>query len=937
MFFRRRVSLLLLALFFASSTIFAQSNLKETVPLDPAIKTGKLSNGLVYFIKQNQKPEKRAELRLVVHAGSVNEDDDQKGLAHFCEHMAFNGTKSFPRNELVDYIELIGMQFGADLNAYTNFDQTVYMLQVPTDKEGLLEKGLQIIEEWGHQVLYEDKEIDKERGVILEEERLYRGAEDRIWKKELPIRYYNSKYAQRDVIGDTVIIKNAPYSAFKRFYKEWYRPNNMAVVAIGDFDLAKVENLIKEYFSRMTNPAAYRPSDVVPVPNNPGTLVSVLTDKELTYPQINITYKHPYRLKSDFANLRAGLIEALASNMLYNRYNEYLSKPNPPFMYAYGSYGDYAGDKDAFDVVAVGKGEDIEYSYKIMLTELFRAYQTGFTQSEMDRSKNESLVYAERAIKEKDKTESRVFANQLIGHFLQGVPVKSPEQSLDYLKKFYPTITLAEVNARLKEMVTKENSIICISAPEKEGVQVPSKEKVLALYNEYFNKKYDPYVDKVSDKPLFDKKLTPGKITKEVKNEAMDWSEYTLSNGAKMVVKKTDFKNDQILFRAFSPGGTSLVETKDLFNATAAAGIIGKSGVGEFDAITLDKMLTGKIVSLNPGISGLDEGMDGSSSINDLETLMQLIHLYFTSPRKDNDAFEAFKSQQIDQINMFENNPEMIFSDSITSIVYNDNPRNKRMTKDDVAKLDLQKSLDFYKDRFKDASDFTFIFVGSVDIPKLKLMAEKYLATLPSINRKENWVDRNVDPRKDAVSKTVKKGIEYKSSVNLMSFADFEYNPQNRMALNALNEVMNIRMREVIREDKGGTYGAYASLRGSKYPKQRVTLYSGFGCNPERVEELTNAAIGIFKELKEKPTEQKNVEKVHETFLREMEIQKKQNNFWVSIIRNSIFFNEDPSYLMNYNDMVKKIDAKMIQDAAKKYLNEDAIFKFYLFPEDKKN
>lgn len=937
MFFPKKVSLLLLAFIFATTSVFTQTNLKEQVPLDPSIKTGKLPNGLVYFIKHNIKPEKRAELRVVVHAGSINEDDDQKGLAHFCEHMAFNGTKSFPRNELVDYIELIGMQFGADLNAYTNFDQTVYMLQVPTDKAELLQKGLQILEEWSHEVLYEDKEIDKERGVILEEERLYRGAEDRIWKKELPIRFYNSKYAQRDVIGDTMIIKTAPYSAFKRFYKEWYRPNNMAVIAIGDFDVAKVESMIKESFSKLQNPTSSRPREVVPVPDNPGTLVSVLTDKELTYPQINITYKHPYRDKKDFTNLREGLVESLISNMLYQRYNEYLSKPNPPFMYAYGGYGSYAGDKDAFDLTALAKGEDIMYSYKIMLTELFRAYQTGFTQTEMDRSKNESIVYAERAINEKDKTESRVFANQLIGHFLDGNPVESPEQSLEYLKKFYPTVTLDEINKRLKEMVSKGNSIICVSAPEKEGVKVPSKEEILATYNEFFDKKYDAYVDKVSDKPLFDKKLTPGKITKETKNDKLDWVEYTLSNGVKVIVKKTDFKNDQIVFRAFSPGGTSLVDTKDLKNAQAAAGIIDKSGIADFDQVTLDKMLTGKIVSCSPYISNIEEGLNGSSSVKDFETLMQLIYLYFTAPRTDKDAFEAYKATQIDQINMFANNPDAIFRDTMYAVAFDYNPRIMPLTKEDVEKFDLNKAFNFYKDRFKDASDFTFVFVGSVDIPTVKNFAEKYLANLPSINRKETWKDEGIDPRKDAVSKDVKKGIEYKSTVNIMEFGPFVYNPENRLAMNALNEVLNIRMREVIREEKGGSYGAYASLRGSKFPKERFTLYAGWGCSPDRVKELTDAALGIFKELKDKPVEQKNIEKVHETFLREMEVQKKQNNFWLGVIKNSISFNEDASYLLNYDNMVKKIDAKMIQDAAKKYLDESKMFKFYLYPEDKKN
>ncbi|OGU56443.1 MAG: hypothetical protein A2X64_03260 [Ignavibacteria bacterium GWF2_33_9] len=931
----KRIFLMLIVVLISTTTINAQKEIKGKVPLNPSVLTGKLSNGLTYYIMKNQKPEQRAELRLVVHAGSINEDDDQKGLAHFCEHMEFNGTKSFPRSELVDYIESIGMQFGADLNAYTNFNQTVYMLQVPTDKEELLLKGLQIIEEWGHLALFEDKEIDKERGVILEEERLYRGADERIWKQQLPVIFKGSKYADRDVIGDTNIIAKAPYDVFRRFYKEWYRPNNMAVIAIGDFDLNLVEKVIKERFSKMKNPDKYREGQVYPIPDNKGIIVSVLTDKELSYPQIGITYKHPKRAKDDFSNFRSGLVESLISNMMYSRYNEYMSKPNPPFLYAFPRYGSFEGDKDAFEVNCIGKGDDIEYSFQIMLTELFRAYQTGFTQSELDRAIQRNLAYAEKAIKEKDKTESRNYANRLISTFLTGNSFTSPEQNMEYMNVYYPTITLDEINAFLPKMVTKDNTIITIATPEKEGVKVPSNEEVLSIYNDYYSKKYDAYVDVVTDKPLFSRKVTPGTITSEKKNEKLDWTEFTLSNGAKVIVKKTDFKNDQILFEAFSPGGYSLAETENLFNANTASSIIDKSGLGEFDDVTLQKMLAGKIVNVGPYIYPEEEGLSGSSSVTDFELLMQMINMYFTEPRIDKDAFEAYKSQRLDQITMFENDPDMIFSDSISAVLYNYNPRVKRMDRNDVNLLDLSKVFEFYKDRFKDASDFTFVFVGSVDMDKVKEFAKKYIASLPSINRKESWIDRNIVPVEKTITKTVKKGIEFKSSVNLFQYNDFEYTPINRLILRALNEVINIRLREVIREDKGGTYGAYASLRGSKIPRERMVLYSGFGCSPDRVEELTIATIDIFKELQDKPVDQKYVEKVHETFLREIETARKENNWWQQIIHNSVQYNEDQSFLLDYEKMVQNINAKTIQDAAKQYLDVRKIDKFFLFPEDK--
>jgi zinc protease len=936
--FYKKFFLFSLTLLFTFSFLYSQYNPKDVIPLDPSIKTGKLPNGLTYFIKQNAKPEKRAELRLVVNAGSICEDDDQKGLAHFCEHMAFNGTESFPKNELVDFVELIGMQFGADLNAYTGFDQTVYMLQVPTDKEGLLAKGLNVLEEWGHKVSYKDEDIDKERGVILEEWRLGKGAEDRIWKKELPIRFYNSKYAQRDVIGDTAIILNAPYSAFKRFYKEWYRPNNMAVIAVGDFNVDEVEKLIIEKFSKLSNPEKYRQRIVENVPDNPSILTSVLSDKELTYPQISVIYKHPYLDKDTYEDLKRGITDRLISSIFQERISEYKNKPNPPFLFAYCDYSDYVGNKDAFQVAAYANITDVMNSYKVLLTELFKAKQSGFIESEFSRAKDELIRQLEKAVAEKDKTESRQHADMLIYHFLNHYSVVAPEEELRLTKLYLDKITLNDINQRLPKLVKDDNAIILLEIPEKEGVKIPTNDDVLAIYKEYSTKQYEAAKDNTPTKPLFSKTLTPGKIVSTKENPKLNYTELKLSNGATVILKNTDFKNDEVLFRAFSPGGLSLLTSDDnVANAKMANEILDRSGLDEFDKSQLNKLLTGKIANVYSYISFLEEGLNGNSSTKDLETLFQLINLKFTAPRFDSEAFQAALDDYKNSIEQMKNSPERVFSDSVYSILYNYNKKILPLRVEDLKKVDHKKAFEYYKERFKDAGDFTFIFVGSFDTKEMKNLIEKYIASLPTNQIKEKWVDTKTRRKREPLEKTVNKGIEYKSYVELTSTGDFDYNANNLLALKALNEVINMRLREVIREEKGGTYGAYASLQSVKYPQPEYYFAVFWGCSPDRVNELTSDVIALLKELKEKPVEDKYIQKVHELLKRENETDIKTNRFWISTFRNAYFYNEDFSYLLDYNNMVDKIDANSIKDAANKYISEDKLQKFYLFPESKKD
>lgn len=928
--------LAIFALTYFSNTLISQNNATK-IPLDPRVKTGKLSNGMTYFIMQNKKPENRAELRLVVNAGSVCEDDDQKGLAHFCEHMAFNGTKNFPRQELIDYVQLIGMQFGPDLNAYTSFDETVYMLQVPTDKQEILEKGLLILQDWGSNISFLDEEIDKERGVIWEEWRSGKGAEERIYQKQLPYMFYDSKYAQRDVIGDTAVILRAPYEAFKRFYRDWYRPDNMAIIVVGDIDVNYIENYIITNFSKMQNPTNPRPREnyTLGKPNQP--IISVETDKELSNPQISITFFHPKRNKIYENTIETQLTERMFTLMLNNRYNEYRTKPNPPFLFAYSDYDSYIGDKDALQLMCYAKADDIEYSYKTLLTELFRAYQTGFTPTELERAKTQLIRSIEKQIDEIDKTESRNHASRIIQYFLNETPMTHPKQSLEYANQHLKNITIDEVNARFRELITPQNPIILISAPEMDGVKYPSKNTALTLFNEIKNKNLLAYVDNVSDKPLFNKKVKAGKITKETKNNLLDYYDLILSNGVRVILKKTDFKNDEILVQAFSNGGNSLVPDKDLPTMQLAAQVITQSGVDEFDYNTLNKMLTGKIARISPYIGNLEEGLNGSSSVKDIETLFQLIHLYFTNPRFDKDALQAVISQYKDRIKTSANNPEGVFFDSTSAITYEYNPRIMPLTIEQLDKINGKKLFELYKQRFANPADFTFIFIGSIDINATKKLLENYIASLPTNKTMEKWVDNKVRPTKKNINWSFYKGIDHKSVVLLQQYGDFVFNPDNRLAMRALNEYLNNRLREVVREDKSGTYGAYAGINGSKYPYENYSLTIYWGCQPERVDELTDAVIDVLKELKTKDADDKNIQKVKEIFQRDWEMRKVENRYWAGVIKNSIIYNEDASYILEYNKMIEKVDAKMIRDAANKYFDENKLLKFKLFPESMKN
>jgi zinc protease len=743
----------------------AQSQaLSAPMPMDPEITIGKFPNGLRYYIRKNKKPEKRAELRLVVKAGSILEDDDQQGLAHLVEHMAFNGTSHFPKNELVAFIETLGMRFGADVNAYTSFDETVYMLTVPTDKPETVDKGLLVLEDWAHNLAFDPVEIDKERGVVMEEWRLGRGAGMRMLNTYLPILAKGSRYAVRLPIGKPEIIQGGKQERLKQFYADWYRPDLMAVIAVGDFDKASIEKMITTHFASIPAATKPRPRTAYDVPDHPGTAYAIATDKEASTTSVQINTLLPGREEGSIAVYRQKTVDNLFSGMLSARFSELAQKPDAPFIGAGAGRGPFfARSQDAASLGALVKEDGIERGLDALLTETERVARFGFTATELERQKQNVLRTYERNALEKENRLSASRADEYVRNFLENESLPTADDEYVLHQRFLPGITLEEVNKLAREWFPDRNRTVIVTAPAKAGLVIPDESKLTAVIKNSATKDLKPYVDTLASAALLEAPPKPGAVAKTKVQEAIGITEWELSNGVRVILKPTTFKEDEILFRATSPGGTSLASDQDYIPASSATQVITAGGVGKFNAIDLRKFMTGKVASASPFIGEIQEGLSGSSSRRDLETMFQLIYLRFTQPRADATAFNV----QANQMKTFLINqaavPEFAFFSALTTTRYQNHLRRRPPTVETIDAWNLDKSLAFYKDRFADASDFTFVFVGSFDVATIKPLVERYLGSLPSINRKESWKDVGARTPTGIVEKKVEKVIEPKS------------------------------------------------------------------------------------------------------------------------------------------------------------------------------
>ncbi|MBX3229292.1 MAG: insulinase family protein [Labilithrix sp.] len=899
--------------------------------MDARVTKGKLENGLTYYILPHKKPEARAQVWLAVNAGSVLEDDDQRGLAHFVEHMAFNGTKRFPKSEIVDFLEKSGVRFGADLNAYTSFDETVYTLQVPTDKPEILAKAFNVLRDWAGDVTFDPVEVDKERGVVLEEWRLGRGAGMRLFDKRAPVLFHGSKYAERITIGKPEILKTASRDTLYRYYKDWYRPDNMAVIAVGDFTAADIEKQIKAEFSNLP-PAAKnaKPRALAEVPAHAQDLYSIETDPEMTATSISVMTKLPKRPHKSAKDYRRVLTEQLYNSMLNARFDEIRRAPNAPFLSAMSYAGGGVRSLDVFSQNATVKEDGIPAGYAALREELLRVEKHGFVKSELERAKASTLRNFQQHVKEYDKRDSRVFSAEIVRNFLTEEAMPGPEKELALAEEMLPTITLEELNV-LGKTLGKGSHVLAVAGGPK--MVKPTPETFSALDKELAAKDVKPYDDGGEGVPLMAKAPAPGKVTATKSIAEIGVTEWTLSNGVRVVVKPTTFANDEVKLSAFSPGGTSLVKDADFDTARAADTIVSQGGIGPVDAVQLRKSLAGKIASLNPRINELEEGLTGNASPNDLETLMQMVHLTFTAPRKDESAFASWRARETERVKNRRLSPESTFLEDMSLFSTQNHLRRQPTTPESLLKVDLDKALAIYKDRFGDAGDFTFLFVGNVELEKLKPLVETYLGSLPSSGRKETWKDPKVARPSGVAKKVITKGSEPKSRVMLTFHGNEKFTRDTENDMKMLGEALRIRLREVLREDMGGVYGVGANGGIARRPRAEYSFNVSFGCSPENVDKLEKAVFDEIQSVQAQGVSDLYVTKIKEMRKRAHETDLKENSFWLRELERAYVYGDDPKQIQDISAMTEKVTSDRIKAAAKKYLSKTQYILGELKPE----
>jgi zinc protease len=904
----------------------------------PAVKHGTLPNGLRYYVLKHGKPEKRAFLWLAVNAGSVLEDDDQRGLAHFDEHMAFNGTRRFPKAEIINYLEKIGMRFGADLNARTGFDDTVYELEVPTDDRAFLTKGFDILHDWAGDVTFDPAEVDKERGVVKEEWRQGRGAGQRLFDKQAPVLFKGSRYAVRLPIGLPEILDKAPRDKLYQFYKDWYRPDLMAVIAVGDFDdVGAIEQEIRTRFADLKNPASPRPRVAAGVPKADGTRVSIETDRELPSTVISVYNILPHRPESSYRDFRRIVVEQVYQTILSDRFAVIARRPESPFVAAVAGIEGLTREIDAFARQAQAKAGKVEATLESLFTEVLRVEQHGVTQSELDRARAVLARAYEQNAAEDATSDSRLFTEELTRHFFEGEFVIGRKAERDLTIKYLPTITLAEMNTLAKTYGGADNRVILIAGPESAGAAakaaaLPTRDRVLAIIDEVGKRAIQPWQDKAVAAKLMATLPRPGKITKETKLDAVQVTEWTLGNGARVIVKPTDFEADQVSLLGSSPGGAAMARDKDFRDVRFADDVAAVGGAGTFDADELQKVLAGKHVQVRASIGETTEVIEAAASARDLETMFQLVHLEMTQPRKDDEAVDVWRTNLAEQLADRLRVPEVQFQLQSQAVLFKNHPRRRPPEPADLAKVNAAKALAFYKDRFGDVADFTFVIVGAFDLAQLRPLVETYLASLPSKGRKEKEKDLGIRKVRGVVKRAWNLGQEPKAKVQLLFHADDTWSRDKDRDAFILDQVLSIRLREVLREDKGGVYGVNVAGSLVRSPHAERNFMISFDCDPARVDELVQATFAEIAVIQRDGVGADYLEKVKQAFTREREVQLRNNAFWVGWLTTAYTFGDDPTLVLDPSQMIARMTPANVQAAAKRYLDAKQYFAPILLP-----
>jgi zinc protease len=927
---------ILIAVLFISVDILAQADLTKSAPMDPGIRTGKLTNGLTYFIRNNKEPEKRASFYIIQNVGAILENDDQNGLAHFLEHMAFNGTEHFPDKGIISSLEKHGVAFGTNINAYTGFDETVYNLSdVPVEAPGLVDSCLLILNDWSHYLTLSDKEIDLERGVISEEWRTSKNANRRMIFEVIPVILKGSKYAERDIIGNIDVIKNFSYNTLRDYYHKWYRTDLQAIAIVGDINVDEVEAKIKALFSSI--PAVFNPAprNSVEVPYHKETNYVLAEDKEAPQTSVSVVVLHNAvaAQNKNLKYIRDNYVISLMNSMINTRISELLQKENPPFVSGNVSFdGYYARGYDAFSITATARKNEEARALEAIYTEAERARRFGFAKGELDRAKAKMISDFENRYKQKDKIDNDTYAGGIQSYFLTGEPLTSMDFDYEFLKNVIGGITPEETSARFRDAMLDENRTIVIQGLEGNDIKHLTEQEALDVLTKVKNSQLTPYEDRSLGASLIKEDLKGSKIIKAITLPQFDAVEWTLENNAKVIYKRANYEKDNVLLSAFSFGGISKLDNNLVLSGSLISIIVPMYGAGDYDNITLQKMLAGKKASVIPGLSETGESISGSSTPKDFETMMQLLYLRMAHPRFDKVAHQAIIGRFAGMLGNMEKDPNKIKNDSISMITTGYNPRTPLLNKETISKITLDDIQKIYSDRFNGADEFTFFIVGNIGKDTVMSMVEKYIGSLPADSRKETWVDRKVEQPKGKITREISLPLTIPKSTVFISFAeDMKYNPYNYLGLEVIKGILDLVYTEKVREDKGGTYGVSVSLSEQKRPEQIAEGEITFDCDPARANELKSIIYNELDTIMIKGPSQVNLDKAVSNILKTREEDKMHNSYWSSIISRYYIDGINSNDPANYENILKSYKIKDIKKIATKMFKKadvvDLIFK----------
>ena len=927
---------LILCIMVLALSLVAVAQQPQPLPIDSAVRVGKLENGLTYYIRHNEYPKNRAEFHIAQAVGAILEEDHQNGLAHFLEHMAFNGTEHFAGKGIIEYFESIGVNFGGNINAYTSLDETVYRLsEVPTVREGIIDSALLVMHDWACGLLLLEDEIDNERGVIREEWRTGMGASRRMWKHSNMLKYPGSQYAKRDVIGDTAVINNFEYDALRDYYKKWYGPDNQAIIVVGDIDVDQIEQKIKTLWADVPARENRGERPLYSVDDNETPIVAIVKDKEAQNTRIELEFKKgklPKELRgTDAAYVQANVLD-LICDMLNNRFQELSVDPNATFVGAGSFYGEIVKEKDAFTAVYIAKQGQETQAYKDLLTQLEKMRRYGFTTSELERVKKEWLSYYEEAYNERGTVRNINRAQECIRHYLDGAPMTGEEWEYQMMQQILPMINVDMLNQVAQQLVTDQNLIIAFQAPI--DAVLPTETEAVEMLAAVKNEEIEAPVEEAIREKLVETAPKAGKIKKTSYNEALGVTEWTLSNHVRVVIKPTEFKQDEILFSAFSKGGQSLVSTEDLVSAALATDVVSVSGIADMTMTDLQKALTGKNISLSPSINANTESIEGGTTVKDLESLLQLNYLYFTAPRRDEDAYAMLMSVLESQLANRDKNPKVAFSDSVSMMANNYSPRTLIFNQEALTHADLDKSLEIYKARFANPADFIFTFVGNVnpDDEAFQQLVCTWIGGLKTSKKKEAVRD-NGDRVPEGINKNYfSRRMETKTASNRIQYTSYDipYTLANELNMEMIGRILSTRYLESIREREGGSYGVGCAGGLQVYPVAKAYLLMQFDTDPDKQVKLMNIIHEEVNTIVENGPLAKDLNKEKESMLKDFQEDLEKNSYWDSALYMYYMYNIN--YIADYKAAVENITAESVQNTLKKLVASGNMFEVVMLP-----